>query len=101
MVRGRELRAQGITGQASFNTRHAEADAGTLTMPDQPAAVINVSGKIADVDLDAPQVTLYAVYIPYATEASTGIPETPGPSGTPWLMRPGTASAHIMIIPPR
>lgn len=98
MLRGRELRAEGITGQESFDVRHQEADAGTLQMPDQPAAVYNVSGDLDGFDPATAKVTLYAVYIPYATAANTGLPETPGPAGTPWIMRPGTASAHIMIV---
>ncbi len=101
MERGRQLRAEGITGQESFDVRHQEADAGTLAMPEEPAAVYNVSGSLDTFDPATAKVTLYAVYIPYATAANTGLPETPGPAGTPWLMRAGTASSHIMIVQPR
>lgn len=101
MERGRELRAEGITGQESFEMRHKEADSGTLQMPREPAAVYSVTAPLAEFDPATAHVTLYAVYIPYASQATTGIPETPGPPGTPWIMRPGTASAHIMIIPPK
>ena len=47
MARGRELRAEGIRGQESFDIRHEEAEAGALSMPTAPAAVYNV---MADVD---------------------------------------------------
>ena len=100
MQRGRELRAQGQSGQESIQTRHEEAEAGTLTMPDEPAVVYNVSYDLADFDPETARVTLYAIYIPGATAASTGLPDEPGPPGTPWLMRPGTPSAHIMVITP-
>lgn len=101
MARGRELRAEGITGQEGIDRRHEEAEAGTLQMPTEPAAVYNVRVPLADFDPATARVGLYAVYIPYATQASTGIPETPGPPGTPWIMRPGTPSAHLMIVTPQ
>ena len=37
-------------------------------------------------------------HIPFATEASTGIPATPA-RGTPWLTHPGTPKAHVMFVP--
>ena len=100
MARGRELRAEGIQGQESLDIRHQEADAGTLAMPVAPAAVYNVVMDTADFDSSDARVGLYALYIPYATQASTGIPERPEAPGGPWIMRPGTPSAHIMIAPP-
>ena len=66
-------------------------------MPTEPAAVYNLGGPLSSFDAATAKVSLYALYIPHATQASTGIPEVPGPPGTPWLMRPGTPSAHIMI----
>ncbi|MFQ5572273.1 MAG: hypothetical protein ACE5G0_21565 [Rhodothermales bacterium] len=104
MKRGRELRAEGITGQESLRMRHEEADADKLEMPSAPAAVYNLSGSLDIFDPETGTVTggspFYAVYIPYATAESTGLPTSAGP-GVPWIMRPGTASAHIMIIPPK
>ncbi len=101
MARGRELRAEGITGQESFRIRHEEADAGKLQMPAQPAAVYNVTAALEGFDPATARVTLYALYMPYATQANTGISEVPGPPGTPWIMRAGTPSAHVMIVPPK
>ncbi len=100
MARGRALRAEGIQGQESFRVRHEEADAGALAMPAAPAAVYNVVGDAATFDPAQARIGLYAVYIPYATQATTGIPERPSAPGAPWIMRPGTPSAHIMIAPP-
>ncbi len=100
MVRGRELRAEGVDRQESFRIRHEEAEAGTLEMPSEPAAVYNLGGPLESFDPETAQVGLYALYIPYATQASTGIPERPSAPGAPWLMRAGTPSAHIMISPP-
>lgn len=99
MARGRELRADGIDGQESLRIRHEEAEAGKLAMPDQPAAVYNLMAPLDTFDPAKTRVGLYAVYIPYATQASTGIPEQPVAPGAPWIMRAGTPSAHIMIAP--
>ena len=41
---------------------------------------------------------VYAAYIAYATEKSTGLSTTPPQQGAPWIMRPGTPSAHIMVV---
>ncbi|QXD13842.1 hypothetical protein GQ464_010200 [Rhodocaloribacter litoris] len=102
MARGRELRAQGITGVESFEVRHREAEEGKLKMPEAPATVYNLSGDAFDPatgTVTAPR-RLYAVYIPYATPETTGLPDRPPGPGAPWIMRPGTPSAHIMISPP-
>ena len=44
---------------------------------------------------------VWSVYTPYATEESTGLPASPQAPGAPWIMRPGTASSHIMVVQPR
>jgi hypothetical protein len=41
---------------------------------------------------------LHALYIRDATPESTGLPVQPGDG--PWLMLPGTPSAHVMISLP-
>lgn len=101
MARGRELRAQGMDGAESIETRHKEAAAGTLKMPDVPAMVYNRYGKHYDPATDTVEGEgrLYAVYMPWATAETTGLPTHPAGPGVPWIMRPGTASAHIMISP--
>lgn len=43
----------------------------------------------------------YVVYLPFATAASTGLPEKPVSGNHPWIMNPGTHRAHIMISPLR
>jgi hypothetical protein len=42
----------------------------------------------------------WVFYWPFATAESTGL-STKNQMGTPWLMYPGTAGAHIMISPPK
>ena len=98
MERGRELNREGIRGVARNERRWAEIEAGELPMPVM-GMVYNLSFPGEDFD---PATTdpatggrLHAIYIPNATQASTGLPVQPGPE--PWLMSPGTPSAHVMI----
>ena len=42
----------------------------------------------------------WVIYTPFATPETTGLPIRPVPGG-PWLMFPGTPTAHIMISPPK
>lgn len=104
MARGRELRAQGVTGPDSINQRHAEIEAGSLVLPSAPAVVYTLGGAPEVFDPQSGEVSgarwVYALYTPYETEESTGLSTTPAAPGAPWIMRPGTPSSHIMVTPP-
>ncbi|HEX9886738.1 MAG TPA: hypothetical protein VGA70_09630 [Longimicrobiales bacterium] len=104
MARGRELTAAGVEGMERQETRWDEADAGLLLVPRQPAMVYNLGFDSEDFDPATVNVgsagRLHAIYIPYATSESTGLPTNPA-AGGPWLMWPGKASAHVMVaVPP-
>lgn len=103
MQRGRELRKQGFKDQQLFDEREKEVMAGTLQMPKQPATLYVYSAKDKDFDRTTGEVKngylRYVIYIPYATPASTGLPEKPDADGMPWIMNSGTHGAHIMINP--
>jgi hypothetical protein len=105
MSRGRELRAEGLEGAETINQRHAEADAGELEMPAAPATIYNLGGPLEIFNAETGEVTggsyVWAIYTPYASEESTGLPTTPQAPGAPWIMRPGTASSHIMVVQPQ
>ena len=103
MKRGRELEAQGVTGEARMKKRWEEADAGQLAMPKAPATLYVLSGKGFDPASGAIEDSYlrFVVYTPYATQESTGLPLSPSAPGAPWIMFPGTAGAHIMINPPK
>ncbi len=105
MARGRELRAEGREGPETLEIRHQEADAGKLEMPSTPATIYNLGGPAEIFDPATGEVSggnwVWAVYVPYATEESTGLPTSPQAPGAPWIMRPGTASSHIMVVQPR
>ena len=102
MLRGRELRAQGMKGDGVDSVRFKEVKDGKLKMPVQPAALYSLTGKASGWNGVTSQLTgasrLYVVYMPFATEASTGISSVPQKDG-PWLMLPGTPKAHLMFTP--
>ena len=101
MARGRELRAQGVKDDQVDTVRFKEITSGKLMMPRTPSALYTLTGPPNSFDAATGAVTgakwLYVVYIPGATEKSTGITEKPAP-GVPWIMYPGTPKAHIMFF---
>ncbi len=92
MKRGRELRAEGVESAESFRIRHEEADAGTLEMPQAPAALYNLGGPLSILDPATGEVSggnwVWVVYTPWATEEATGLPTTPQAPGALRLGRP-------------
>ncbi|WP_162426035.1 hypothetical protein [Pontibacter pudoricolor] len=104
MARGRELKKQGKAQQEIFDMREAEAKSGKLNMPKQPTSLFVYTAADEDVNPTTGEVKngylRYVVYIPYATAESTGLPLKPEAPGMPWIMFPGSHSAHIMITPP-
>ncbi|MBU2526767.1 MAG: hypothetical protein KKC03_09230 [Bacteroidetes bacterium] len=105
MARGRELKTAGKTSNEIFEIRENEAKSGTLKMPEQPATLYVLYGRDARFDPQTDKVVdafyRWVVYIPWATPESSGLPTSPMVDGGPWIMFPGTHSAHIMITPPR
>lgn len=103
MARGRALKAEGKTADEIFDIREAEVKAGKLSMGDPGAALHIYYGKQARYDPASAKVDeaiyRYVVYLPFATAASTGLPESPIAPNHPWIMNPGTHRAHIMISP--
>jgi len=101
MARGRELRAQGVKDDQVDTVRFKEIKSGKLAMPSTPSALYVLDGPPTSFDAATGKVNgakwLYVVYIPGATEKSTGITEKPAP-GVPWIMYPGTPKAHIMFF---
>jgi hypothetical protein len=99
MARGRELRAQGVTGAKVDTVRFAEIKSGKLKMPAQ-GSLFTVTAKKDDFDAKTATVrsagTLMVLYVPGATAESIGITSKPREDG-PWLMFPGTPKAHVMI----
>jgi hypothetical protein len=101
MVRGRELREEGVKGEKVDTVRFAEVKSGKIVMPKFPAALYQLNGPASVVDpatgiVKGAQAT-NVIYIPFATSASTGLSVQPIP-GAPWIMYPGTPKAHIMLV---
>ena len=94
MARGRELRKQGATGEESIKRRWEEIEAGSLTMPGHAMLHQVFGGPDWDGSLET-AMKLSVIYVPFATAEELGLPLN-DPTG-PWVMYPGTPTAHIMI----
>ena len=103
MNRGRELVAEGKTEVEKRDIRKIEIDAGTLEMPELPAALYVVTAKKEDYDIGSGALKnskiRYVLYKPYMTALETGLPTKPQAPGMPWLMDANTHRSHIMITP--
>lgn len=103
MSRGRQLASEGKSRDENRATRKAEIEAGTLSVPDGPAALYQLFGEASSLNLDTGEVSnvrpLYVMYIPYATTESTGLSSQAPMPGAPWLMDAGEPWAHIMYSP--
>lgn len=101
MKRGRELRREGLSTEEVREIRRREIEQGELHWPEKPMALYSLTGEDNGYDYSSDQLLaaspLYVVYIPYATEESTGIAVKPVSEGAPWLMDSGKPWAHIMI----
>ena len=105
MARSRALRAEGKNNGEIFAIKEKEVQEGLLKMPEIPTTLHILSGPDGTFNSETGQVDSvnyrYVVYIPYATEESSGLPLKPVVNGGPWLMNPGTHRAHIMISTPK
>jgi hypothetical protein len=101
MARGRSLRAEGVTGARVDTVRFAEVKSGKIKMPTAPAALYQLFDGTFDASANtvSGSRTLFVIYVPGATAASTGLTDKPAPAGMPWIMFPGTPKAHIMLTP--
>jgi len=103
MQSGRDLRKQGMSGKQLFDERAKEVQEGKLAMPKSASTLYVYSADEKDVNRSTGDVKngylRYVIYVPFATSASTGLPEKPSAPGMPWIMDPGTYHAHVMIDP--
>ncbi len=105
MARGRALRAQHVSSDETDSIRAREIRGGKLAMPRHPTALYQYVAERDSVNGAAGVIHgasyLYIVYMPFATQATTGFPAQPLEDGGPWLMYPGKPWAHLMIGPPK
>ncbi len=103
MSRGRDLATEGKNRQEKEVIRSSEAKSGDLKMPENPATLHIYYGKEGYFNAESNTVEnakyRYVIYIPYATQKSTGLSLRPNERNHPWLMFPGQYNAHIMITP--
>lgn len=102
MNRGRELKAKGLSREKVDSIRYKEIEEGKISLPNKPMALYSLTGSQKSFDYETGIVKnakpLYVVYVPYATEESTGLSKKPVSKGAPWIMEPGTPWAHIMVM---
>ena len=101
MARGRQLRAEGVKGDQVDSVRYAEVRSGRLAFPEGPAALYSITGDAGSYDAATGTIKgrpLFVVYLKNATPEKLGLPGQPV-QGMPWIMHPGTVSAHIMFVP--
>lgn len=101
MARGRALKKEGLDFKQVFDKREEEVKAGILEIPDKATLYVTTGDPNKETGEVENLYTRYVIYIPYATEESTGMPLSPPAPGAPWIMDPGTHRAHIMINPPK
>lgn len=101
MARGRALKKEGLNPKEIFDKREEEVKAGDLEMPDRATLYVSTGDLNSETGAVENLYTRFVIYIPYATEESTGLALSPITPGAPWIMDPGTHRAHIMINPPR
>ncbi|WP_107039217.1 hypothetical protein [Brumimicrobium mesophilum] len=101
--RGRVLKSQGKTPIEIREIRKKEIESNQLNFPEGQSMMYVFNGKEENLNSQTGEVKdgrlRYVVYIPYATQESTGLPLSPSAPGMPWLMDPGTHRAHIMVTP--
>jgi hypothetical protein len=102
MARGRQLRAQDVSRDDVQRIREEEIMAGKLVIPPGPTALYSLTGPAGSFDPATGEVSganrVFVVYIPYATEESTGLSPKPITDGAPWIMSAGKPWAHIMVV---
>ena len=103
MAKGRTLNGEGKSREEKEAIREEEAKSGKMSLPETPATLHIYYGKNGYFNADSGLIEnakyRYVVYIPYATQESTGLSLAPNGSSHPWLMFPGKYNAHIMITP--
>jgi hypothetical protein len=103
MQRGRDLAAAGKNTKEKRDIRGEEVAQGKLIMPMVPSMTYIYYGTDEDYNKETGELKnaqfRYVIYTPFATTATTGLPDKPHAKGMPWLMDPGTFRAHIMIGP--
>lgn len=103
MASGRELSARGMKREQVDSARKAQIAAKRWRMPAQPTMLYELFAGDGAVDAATGAINgaklVYVLYMPYATEASSGLVLQGEQGPRPWLMYPGEPWAHIMITP--
>ncbi|MDX1630733.1 MAG: hypothetical protein R3234_02640 [Thermoanaerobaculia bacterium] len=102
MARGRELREKGLERSEVQEIRKREIEEGSLFYPEGPRALYSLTGPAGSFDPETEELEdarrVYVLYIPYATEESTGLTSRQMTPGGPWIMSSGEPWAHVMVV---
>ncbi len=97
MALGRRLRAGGEDRDAVQQARQAAIEAGDIEPPSAALWSLTAPGDVDPaVGPGEDARRLAVVYVPYAESEELGLPSRPD-GASPWLRRPGTPGAPIMI----
>jgi hypothetical protein len=103
MASGRALAARGLKREQVDSARKAQIAAKRWRMPMQPTMLYELFAADGAFDAATGAINgarmVYVLYVPYATEASSGLVLQGEQGPRPWLMYPGEPWAHIMITP--
>jgi hypothetical protein len=91
-----------LSRQKVDSIRYKEIKEGKIELPQKPMALYSLTGSAQSFDYTTGMLKnaspLYVIYIPYATQESTGLSKKPATKGAPWIMEPGTPWTHIMVM---
>ena len=102
LSRSRELREQDLEEAERDRRLEEEVKAGSIVLPQQPAALHVIDGPTGSYDPATGQLSdevshLRIIFTPYETAEEMGLP-TERQGDMPWVMNSGELFSHIMIV---
>ncbi len=90
------LSAQGVSGSAFRERVCRDVEAGAVALPDRGYLMTASGARPGPTRLPDSVMVYHFLYLPFATEASVGLPASEVAPGQPWLHHAGSCSAHLM-----
>lgn len=102
LSRNRELRRENLEEAERDRRLEEEVKAGSIVLPEQPAALHVIDGPTGSYDPATGQLSdeasrLRIIFTPYGTAEEMGLP-TERQGDMPWVMNSGELFSHIMIF---
>jgi hypothetical protein len=96
VARETELAEQGLLGAAFRERICKDFAAGSVDIPDRTYLVTASGRRGANGGLPDSVAVSHYLYLPFATQVSTGLPSVEVSPGSPYLHRGGSCTAHVM-----